>query len=421
MRKTLDIALNELRLIFLDRSIWINLIVLPMVISFAVGVANGAFVIVDPSGPDLRVDVVNDDTGPHGVELLDRLRAINTNLVLCPADNDAEDRCGLNGQTLTDEVTQERLIEQTSLALIVIPASFSERLDAGEDASLIYRSSENAAAPGYILQAVQAAAQQIGGAQVAVNVGLSVAEDLDYLTFRDEADREAFAARLRETAATAWKNPPARVAFFTSQSEGEETRAGLGFNQAIPGIASMYVMVVILPAAAVLLRERRIGTFQRAMTMPVRRWELLGGRMVARFVVGMIEYAVIFAFGALLGVRYGNSPVAMVVLMMAFVLCVTALTLMLTTFLRSEQQAQSIALFASLTLAPLGGAWWPLSVTPAWMQTIGQLSPVYWVMTGFNALFYTGAGFDGILTPVAVLLGMTALFFAVGVARFKVE
>jgi ABC-type multidrug transport system permease subunit len=55
------------------------------------------------------------------------------------------------------------------------------------------------------------------------------------------------------------------------------------------------------------------------------------------------------------------------------------------------------------------------------MRVIGHLSPVAWVMNGFNALFYTGAGFEAIVIPVAVLLGMTALFFVVGVRRFKFE
>ena len=105
--------------------------------------------------------------------------------------------------------------------------------------------------------------------------------------------------------------------------------------------------------------------------------------------------------------------------MASFVLCITALTLLMTTFLKTEQQAQGIALFLTLTLAPLGGAWWPLAIVPEWMRIIGHISPVAWVMDGFHALFYTGAGFEAVIFPVVVLLGMTALFFGFGVRRFK--
>ncbi len=420
MRKTLDITWHELRLIFLNRSIWLNLVVLPIVISLAVGIAFSTPVNTGSGGAILRVDVINNDTGPQGAAILERMRAINTNLLFCPVDNREDDPCELDGAGLTPDVIQDRLIEQTSLALIVIPEAFSARLDAGQASSLIYRSNDNAVAPNYILQALQAAAQEIGGAQTAANAGLQVADRIEYLTFSDEADRVAFAGQIRNFATTAWEMPPARVAYFTSQSEGQEIPGG-GFNQSIPGIASMYVMFIIFPAAAVLIRDRKQGTFQRVLVMPVRRSELLGGKMSARFVIGMTEYAIIFAFGALLGVRYGGAPVALVVLMASFVLCITALTLLMTTFLKTEQQAQGIALFLTLTLAPLGGAWWPLAIVPEWMRIIGHISPVAWVMDGFHALFYTGAGFEAVILPVVVLLGMTALFFGFGVRRFKFE
>ncbi|HYO88923.1 MAG TPA: ABC transporter permease, partial [Candidatus Limnocylindrales bacterium] len=317
MRKTMDIALHELRLIFMDRSIWLNLVVIPVVISFAVGLANGALMSGGGSGPVLRVDVLNNDAGPQGAALLESMRAINTNLLLCPQDNTDDDPCGLGDAALTPELIQDRLISQASLALILIPEGFSARLDAGENSSLIYRSNDNAAAPGYILQALQAAAQAIGGAQTAANVGVEVADSIDFLTFRDDIDRTAFAEQVRASAATAWETPPARVDYVSTQS-GTPAVQGSGFNQSIPGIASMYVMFAIFPAAAVLIRERKLGTFQRVLMMPVHRWELLGGKMSARFVVGMIQYAVIFTFGLFLGVRYGGAPFALIVLMASF-------------------------------------------------------------------------------------------------------
>ncbi|MFN8377780.1 MAG: ABC transporter permease [Anaerolineae bacterium] len=420
MRKTFDIARHELRLIFINRSIWVNLVLVPLFIAFAVGMAAGTFMDTGTSEATLRVDVFNADTGTQGAALLARVAAINDDIVLCPQENDADDICQLAGQTLTPELAQDRLTEQISLALIRVPESFSDDLEHGDEARLVYRANTSTVAPSYILQAVQAAAQQIGGAQAAATIGMEVATSLDFLHFRSVVDRKAFASGIRDDAAAAWENPPATVDTVVSQSAGTVLSGG-GFNQSIPGIASMYVMMIIFPAAAVLIRERRQGTFQRLLAMPVRRSELLGGKLSGRFVVGMIEYAIIFAFGALLGVRYGGAPVALVLLMVAFVLSITALTLMITTYLKTEQQAQSIALFLALTLAPLGGAWWPLTIVPEWMRVIGHLSPVAWVMDGFNALLYTGAGFEAVVIPIAVLLGMTALFFAIGVRRFKFE
>jgi ABC-2 type transport system permease protein len=107
--------------------------------------------------------------------------------------------------------------------------------------------------------------------------------------------------------------------------------------------------------------------------------------------------------------------------MIAFTLCVTALALAVTTLLTNPAQAEGITLFMSLTLAPLGGAWWPLDIVPEWMRIIGHISPVAWVMDGFHSLIFFGGNVSTIVMPVLVLLAMGAAFFVFGVVRFKFD
>ncbi len=133
----------------------------------------------------------------------------------------------------------------------------------------------------------------------------------------------------------------------------------------------------------------------------------------------MFEYALMFAFGYLLGVRYGGDPVAILLLMVSFTLCATALTLALSGWLKNSGQARGIGLFLTLTLCPLGGAWWPLDIVPQFMRTIGHISPVAWVMDGFNSLIFYGGSLVDVLLPIAVLLGVTAVLFAYGASHFK--
>ena len=187
----------------------------------------------------------------------------------------------------------------------------------------------------------------------------------------------------------------------------------------MPGIGTMYAMFIVIPGAAALLLERKNWTLQRLATMPISRAQILGGKLLSRFLTGMLEYAIILGFGLLLGVRYGNDPLAIVLLAATFTLAVTALSRALTTILRNERQASGIGLFLTLTLAPLGGAWWPLDIVPEFMRTIGHISPVAWVMDGFTSVIFNGGSLGTVIVPILVLLGMTAVFFGFGVARFK--
>src|SRR5690606_30860692 len=195
----------------------------------------------------------------------------------------------------------------------------------------------------------------------------------------------------------------------------------VGFGQSITGIGTMYVMFAVLPAAAAFLQERKNWTIQRMVTMPLTRAQILGGKLLARFTIGMVQYVIVFAFGMVLGVRFGNDALALVLVMVAFTLCITALTLALTTLLRSPAQASGLTLFLSLTLAPLGGAWWPLEIVPGWMRTVGHISPVAWAMDSYRSLLFYDGSLSTVIVPVLVLLGMAVVFFLFGVARFKFD
>lgn len=421
MRAMLDIALNELRILFNDRSIWINLVIIPIILSVAVGFANGAGGGGSSDGPLLPVDVMDNDNSALSQQFLLDIRATNARIVLCPMDNGEDDPCGLGDATLTAELAQERLVDQNALALIEIPAGFEEAVNAGQPVSIIYRSNEDATAPSYILQAVQAATQKMGGVQAAVTVATDVTADLAFLQFEDDAERAAFEAGVREQAQTLWANDPISVDFVQASLEPTEGTDGEGFRQSIPGMASMYVLFTVLPVAAAFIRERKQWTLQRLVTMPITRAQILGGKLLSRFVLGMIQFGVLFSFGLLIGARFGNDVLGLILLMMAFVLCVTALALAVTTLLNNEAQAQGIALFMSLTLAPLGGAWWPLDIVPEWMRTIGHISPIAWVMDGFRSLIFFNGNLGTIIVPVLVLLAMTVVFFVFGVVRFKFD
>jgi ABC-2 type transport system permease protein len=203
--------------------------------------------------------------------------------------------------------------------------------------------------------------------------------------------------------------------------EPTENTGGEGFRQSIPGMASMYVLFTVLPLSAAFIRERKQWTLQRLVTLPISRAQILGGKLLSRFFLGMIQFGVLFGFGLLIGARFGYEVLGLLLLMVAFALCVTALALALTTLLKNEGQAVGISLFMSLTLAPLGGAWWPLDIVPEWMRTIGHVSPIAWVMDGFRSLIFFNGNLSTIIIPILVLLAMTVLFFVFGVVRFRFD
>jgi ABC-2 type transport system permease protein len=188
----------------------------------------------------------------------------------------------------------------------------------------------------------------------------------------------------------------------------------------------MYVLFTVMAGVSILVQERKSWTLQRIGTMPVTASQVIMGKMLARITLGMIQFAFAFAiglgFGAIFGVSFGNSIPALILVMLAFTFCISALTLLLATFIQNDSQAGSISTLVALTLAPIGGAWWSLEneFIPEIMRTIAQVSPVYWAMDGFSAVIRRGGGIAEVLLPVGVLLAIGAVLFALATRRFRI-
>jgi ABC-2 type transport system permease protein len=186
-------------------------------------------------------------------------------------------------------------------------------------------------------------------------------------------------------------------------------------------MGAMFVMFTVLTGMALLLRERRMWTLQRLVVMPVRRSEILAGKILARFSTGLLQFLIVFAVGLVVGLNLGSDLLALLVVVMAYTLCITALGFAIAPLIRTEAQAGSMVTLLSLSLAALGGAWWPLDIAPDFMQVIGYATPVAWAMNGFNQLLFYGGGLADVLLPVGVLLAATTVLFVIGVRNFQYD
>jgi len=101
------------------------------------------------------------------------------------------------------------------------------------------------------------------------------------------------------------------------------------------------------------------------------------------------------------------------------VIASAAFAIMLATLVKTQRSAGSIAVLASLVLAPLGGCWWPLFILPQWMQALAKITPHGWATTGFNKLMLFGADFSAVVPEMLALVGFAVLFSIIAVWRFR--
>jgi ABC-2 type transport system permease protein len=197
--------------------------------------------------------------------------------------------------------------------------------------------------------------------------------------------------------------------------EGEEPS-----NYVIPGYLVMFVFFTAALSAGNIVRERQNRTLERLLASSVRRESILGGIFTGTATKGLIQIIIFWVVGILVfNVDLGLAPAAVILLSILIIIVSSAFGVMLATLTKTERSASSIAVLTSLVLAPLGGCWWPLFITPKWMQFIAKITPHGWATTGFNKLMLYGADLSAVVPELLALSGFAVIFGIIAIWRFR--
>ncbi len=116
----------------------------------------------------------------------------------------------------------------------------------------------------------------------------------------------------------------------------------------VPAVLAMVLMLVtmILPSMAV-VREKEIGTLEQIIVTPLQRWQLILGKLAPFVVIGLLDLLLITAVMRLLfGVPLRGSLLLLVFLTLLFLLNTLGLGLLVSTLVRTQQQAMMFSAFA---------------------------------------------------------------------------
>lgn len=191
-------------------------------------------------------------------------------------------------------------------------------------------------------------------------------------------------------------------------------------NYVVPGYLVMFVFMAAAFSAESVVRERQNNTLERLLAASVKRESILSGIFAGTAAKGLVQITLFWAIGLLFfNMDLGRSVPAVILLSFLMVIMSSAFAVMLATLAKTQSGASSIALITSLVLAPLGGCWWPLFITPRWMQFIAKITPHGWATTGFNKLLVFSADFSAVVPEMLALLGFAVLFGLIAVCRFR--
>ena len=210
---------------------------------------------------------------------------------------------------------------------------------------------------------------------------------------------------------------------FTTREVAAGSQMGTQYNSYAHSFAGMGVQFILLMGVDMgvgLLLMRRMGLWQRLRAAPLSRSQLLGSRIASCALIALIVFGVVYAVAMVgFGVRVAGSVAGFIAVLVAFSLFASSFGLMIAAVGRTPETTRGLAILATLLLVMLGGAWVPSFVFPPWLQTVSAWTPTHWAVTGLDAMTWRALPLQAALLPVAALLGFTALFAAVALARFR--
>jgi len=399
MRQIIAIAWKDTLIRFSSRSELLFFIILPVVFTLVI---SGGLAKMGQGDDRVPVLVVDRDGSALSTELLQTLSQSS----------------GIRAVIAGSAQAEAEFAKNNTPAWLTVPAGFGAALAAGQPATLDLRTLPNNLNALAARRAIDLAAQQVSRALAAAVASTAEAERVK--PFAGAAERQAYFDASLAAARAAFAAAPSRVAV----TQPPAAAAG-GFNgnaQASAGQLITWVFIPLLATSAMFAYERSTGTLRRLLTTPVGTAVYLLGTISGQLALALVQMLLLVTFGTLvLGLKWGASPAGLAVILVSFGLASVALGTMLGTFMRSESQANGASMALGMSMALLGGCWYPLELFPQAARAAAYLLPTAWAMQGLNNLLLRGAGLAGVLPQAGVLLGFAAVFFAVGVWRFRYE
>ncbi|MBK9991483.1 MAG: ABC transporter permease [Verrucomicrobia bacterium] len=188
----------------------------------------------------------------------------------------------------------------------------------------------------------------------------------------------------------------------------------------VGGYAIMFLLFALSGSASSLFEEKRSGIYQRILSAPVRLSHILWSRFLFGLALGTVQVSALFLAGNILfGLDLFSHAIPLLAVILSAAAACTAFGMLLAAVSTTPEMANGLATLLVLLMSAIGGAWFPVSMMPEFIQHFSKLTIVYWSVEGFASVLWAGQSLMEILPTVGILTGIAAGVMALAVWCFK--
>jgi ABC-2 type transport system permease protein len=190
----------------------------------------------------------------------------------------------------------------------------------------------------------------------------------------------------------------------------------------VPGLLAVILSVtMVLMTALAVTRERELGTMENLLATPARPIEVMIGKIVPYFVIGLIQTGVILVLSWLLFDIAVEGSLALLLLGTAlFIVVNLAIGFTLSTLAEHQLQAMQAAFFLLLPSILLSGFMFPFRGMPLWAQWLGETLPATHFIRIARGVMLKGATFDDIADELVALGVILVVVSILAISRYRI-
>jgi ABC-2 type transport system permease protein len=188
----------------------------------------------------------------------------------------------------------------------------------------------------------------------------------------------------------------------------------------IPGVLALLLLVITTNLSSMgIVREKELGTLEQLNVTPLRRWELIVGKLLPYALVGIIDVCLVLAVAVLwFEVPLRGSVFLLFALTLVYLMSTLGLGLFVSTISSTQQQAMMTTIFFFLMpMIYLSGFIFPVENMPAVIQPLTYLLPLRYYLVILRSIFLKGVGLETLWPEALALAGWGVAILSLAVAR----
>ncbi len=192
-------------------------------------------------------------------------------------------------------------------------------------------------------------------------------------------------------------------------------------NSFLPGLMAMVLGMAALSTAMSIAREKEQGTMEMLMTTPIRRYQLLAGKIAPYLFVGLLDIFFFTLVGTVtFGVPFRGRLSDLVLFSSLFLLANLGVGLLISSLVRTQMAALMItAMILMMPVINMSGLFYPLYAKPPDERVMAMLWPATHYVVIARGIFLKGVGMQVLMPHGIFLLVYGLLLNGLAVWRLK--